>query len=231
MVSALATLEASRLFSRRAPLAVDLVLAASAAAATAAVATGHPATLPLLLLPGLVRGGWSVLDGDPSGSVRSAAGTGWVSAASSVALGLLVSLRLGDGSFWLFLVPLLVCWLGDTAAYLAGCAFGRHRLAPSISPGKTWEGLAAGLAGSALGALVAGTLGEGLPPVRMIALGLIAGGAGALSDLVESSLKRDSGVKDSGFFLPGHGGVLDRIDSLLAASPAAWLILTAWGVI
>jgi phosphatidate cytidylyltransferase len=230
VVSALAVLEASRLFSRRVPITVDLVLAASAAAATSAVATGHPMAIPLLVLPGLVRGAWCVLEGNPAGSVRSAAGVGWMALAAASSLGLLVRLRLGEGSFWLFMVPLLVCWLGDTAAYLAGCAFGRHRLAPAISPSKTWEGLAFGLAGSALGAVAAGTIGAGLPLVRMIVLGLAAGSAGALSDLVESALKRDSGAKDSGSFLPGHGGVLDRIDSLLAASPAAWLLLTAWGV-
>lgn len=231
VVAAIAALEAAKLFSDPAPIAVDVVTAASAAAATSALAIGNGAGLPLLALPGLVRGAWTVLRGNPAGSVRSVAGTGWIAALASLGLGLLVRMRLGDGSFWIFMIPLMACWLGDSAAYMAGCAFGRHRMAPSISPSKTWEGFAAGLLGSVAGAILAGSLGAGLEAWRMSLLGLAAGCAGALSDLVESALKRDSGAKDSGHFLPGHGGVLDRIDSLLAASPVCWLLLSAWGIL
>ncbi|MHB1201981.1 MAG: phosphatidate cytidylyltransferase [Acidithiobacillus sp.] len=125
--------------------------------------------------------------------------------------------------------PALLLWIimivsaGDVGAYLMGKRYGRHRLAPRISPGKTWEGLAGGLLGSA----VMGTLGAfmvmGGGWERLIigaSLGLLAGLFAVLGDLGESFLKRRAGVKDSGHLLPGHGGLLDRLDSLSAGIPA-----------
>lgn len=125
--------------------------------------------------------------------------------------------RDGQGVWWLMLVLVLV-WAADVGAYFAGRLFGRHKLAPSVSPGKTWEGFAGGVLlavllavlGSAwLGHLRAGFLG-------VCALAILAS---VLGDLTESLLKRQAGIKDSGALLPGHGGVLDRLDSLLAALP------------
>lgn len=123
---------------------------------------------------------------------------------------------------------LLVVWTCDSCAYYVGSRFGRHRLAPVVSPGKTWEGSWAGFAGATLFGAVAGTwaLLPALGPVRGAAAGALASTAGQLGDLVESLWKRGAGVKDSGVFLPGHGGFYDRIDSLLFAGPvlAAFLV-------
>jgi phosphatidate cytidylyltransferase len=112
-----------------------------------------------------------------------------------------------------------VIWAGDVAAYYAGRALGRHKLAPTISPNKTVEGSIAGLAGS----ILAGTLlGSWLlqRQISFLALASLAAAiAGQLGDLAESALKRSSGVKDSSSLLPGHGGMLDRLDSLIFAAP------------
>ncbi len=131
----------------------------------------------------------------------------------------------------LLLALLAVVWMADTAAYFAGRRFGRHKLAPSISPGKTWEGVGGALAGVLLYAWVLGHAAvAGLPSVRIDGLFPLAVGMtilGILGDLFESWIKRQAGVKDSGTLLPGHGGVLDRIDALTAAVPLAalWLLL------
>lgn len=130
-----------------------------------------------------------------------------------------------QGALWLLWLFLLVA-VADVGAYFAGRAWGRRKLAPAISPGKTWEGLAGGLL---LGALVGcGALaawGRISWPWVAATLALIA--LGVFGDLLESLLKREAGVKDSGALLPGHGGVLDRIDSPLAALPVFALLLTA----
>jgi phosphatidate cytidylyltransferase len=153
-----------------------------------------------------------------------------------------------NGALFLLFVMLIV-WTGDIAAYYVGSAIGRHRLAPRISPGKTWEGAFASLAGSVLIALLlfrflrpiynAFSIVHLLPklgyrwlstaPFLIAPIGLIVlfaiciNVAAQLGDLVESMLKRGGGVKDSGGLLPGHGGVLDRIDALLFAAPMGWL--------
>jgi phosphatidate cytidylyltransferase len=134
-------------------------------------------------------------------------------------------------------LPLLTTWIGDSAAYFAGRAWGRTKLAPSVSPGKTVVGAVAGLIGSTLIAVVlsAVVLG-GLPVVRVGLLtaawiGMLLGAAGQLGDLTESMLKREAGVKDSGAVFPGHGGMLDRVDSLLFSVPVAWGLLVIAGVI
>lgn len=115
---------------------------------------------------------------------------------------------------------LAIVWIADTAAYFAGRQFGRHKLAPAISPGKTWEGVAGACAALALYAAVLGQV-AGLPLLPLLAAmaGLLY--LSVLGDLFESWIKRVSGRKDSGDMLPGHGGVLDRIDALTATLPIA----------
>lgn len=147
------------------------------------------------------------------------------------------------------LVVFLLCvvWSGDTAAYYAGRAWGRHKMAPSLSPGKTWEGAIASVGGSVVIASVLVSLAavmqepsnsavlswlERTFPSAVLAypdelwywvgLAAIINVAGQVGDLAESALKRSAGVKDSGNLLPGHGGMLDRIDALLLAAPVLW---------
>jgi phosphatidate cytidylyltransferase len=119
----------------------------------------------------------------------------------------------------LFLLVLL--WSGDSLAYFAGRAIGRHKMAPELSPGKTWEGAAANLLGSLIVAFVAARW-IPVPPVHLAAMAALANLAGQLGDLTESAYKRAAGAKDSGIILPGHGGMLDRVDSLIFAAPVVW---------
>ena len=140
----------------------------------------------------------------------------------------------------LLLFLFLVVWAGDIAALYVGRAWGRRKLAPSISPGKTWEGSAASVVGSvAIGlalVLLAGALARrngGLSTLLSfpgsilgwVALSVVLNVAAQVGDLIESAIKRGAGVKDSGALLPGHGGVLDRIDALLVAAPVLWYAL------
>ncbi len=137
-------------------------------------------------------------------------------------LGHLVALRRTpgpDGTDVVLLLFLCVIF-GDTLAYYVGSAVGRHRMAPTISPGKSWEGFAGAIAGSIAGALIAHLwFYQRLPLGHALALGVILGLAGVTGDLAESMVKRACGVKDSSTALPGHGGWLDRTDSLLFAAP------------
>ncbi len=121
----------------------------------------------------------------------------------------------------LALVPL---WVGDSLALFAGKAFGKHPLAPTISPKKTWEGAIANFVGCLLAAIGTGSL-LGVPLAAGIGVGFTLGIAGQAGDLLESWLKRSSGEKDSGGILPGHGGILDRLDSFFATAPINALIL------
>jgi phosphatidate cytidylyltransferase len=120
---------------------------------------------------------------------------------------------------------LIVVWTTDGVAYLVGRRVGGPRLAPSISPGKTWSGLAGGVLGAGLASLIVASV---LGSERLVhAAGLGAGFAvvAQLGDLAESMLKRRAGFKDSGSLIPGHGGVLDRVDGLLLTAPALSLLL------
>jgi phosphatidate cytidylyltransferase len=159
-------------------------------------------------------------------------------------LAMLLQLReQGSGAF-LILYTLIVVWMGDTVAYYTGRAIGRHKMAPRISPGKTWEGAAGSMVGAVVsGVLVfafsrqisSGLLSIGLltpdqaylppfaPPLwRFAVLSAVINVAAQIGDLAESLLKRGAGVKDSGNIRPGHGGMLDRIDALLFAAPVIW---------
>ena len=150
-------------------------------------------------------------------------------------LGFLVRIRLGgpgleahDGALLTLLVLVLV-WTTDTAAYYTGRHLGKRQLAPAISPKKTWAGAVGGAGGAVLVALVFVFL---MLPVLAwhdtLAVALICGIAGQIGDLAESRFKRTVGVKDSGRLLPGHGGVLDRLDALTLAAPLVYLYLL-WG--
>lgn len=132
----------------------------------------------------------------------------------------LVWLRWQSPGEWLILYVILLVAAADIAAYFVGRALGRHKLAPRVSPGKSLEGFAGGLAGSAIVALVASqTFITQLPVLPLILVSMLAALASVLGDLAESMVKRHAGVKDSGTLLPGHGGILDRVDSLTAAVP------------
>ncbi len=131
--------------------------------------------------------------------------------------------------------PALVLWAlsvvfaADIGAYFAGQRFGRVKLAPRVSPGKTWEGLLGGLALAALTAAVGGAMLD-LEPLVMVPVGLAVGTLSVIGDLTVSMFKRSVGVKDSGHLIPGHGGVLDRLDSITAAMPLFALILSWIGL-
>ncbi len=191
---------------------------------------------------------------------REPLSTGFPAAAASafgfiyivVPLAMLVQLRQQGSGAFLILYVLIVVWMGDTVAYYTGRALGRNKLAPRISPGKTWEGTI----GSFIGAILCGTLVFAYS--RQISSGLISIGlltspqaylppeippmwqfavlsgviniAAQIGDLAESLIKRGAGVKDSGSILPGHGGMLDRIDALLFAAPVLWYY-AAWRVL
>jgi phosphatidate cytidylyltransferase len=123
----------------------------------------------------------------------------------------------------LLLLAMLCVTLSDTGAYYVGSALGKHRMAPKISPKKSWEGVVGGVLGSSVGALIGHFwFFKRLPLVHALVLGLLLCVAGILGDLGESMLKRTAGVKDSSTLLPGHGGVLDRVDSLLVAAPVLY---------
>jgi phosphatidate cytidylyltransferase len=125
---------------------------------------------------------------------------------------------------------LLVVWAADVGAFVFGRSFGRHKLAPAVSPGKTWEGMAGGVLAAGLAAAAAGWA-VGLPSLHLGALGVATALVSVLGDLTQSLFKRNVGLKDSGKILPGHGGVLDRIDSLTAAVPVFVAGLYALGLI
>jgi phosphatidate cytidylyltransferase len=127
---------------------------------------------------------------------------------------------------WLVFLLLAIVWLGDTAAYYAGSRLGRHKMAPVVSPKKSWEGSAAGFATSIAAAAVWSWWRLGRVDWRLLAAAALVAAAAQVGDLVESMIKRGSGVKDSGHILPGHGGMLDRIDALLFAAPV--LVLALW---
>ncbi|MSR36054.1 MAG: phosphatidate cytidylyltransferase [Gemmatimonadetes bacterium] len=134
------------------------------------------------------------------------------------------------------LLPLVVVWVGDSAAYFAGRAWGKRKLFPAASPGKTVVGGVAALIGSTLAGTVVAWLaltrvpGPGLSVLGGALIGAFLGVAAPLGDVAESVLKREAGVKDSGRLLPGHGGMLDRVDALLFAFPIAYGLLVLFGV-
>lgn len=130
-----------------------------------------------------------------------------------------------DGGCELVWILFACTWASDTFAYFIGSAVGSHRLAPSISPNKTFEGFLGSLVGTALTAVVVGTFLFGYPLMQMATIGVILAIVATLGDLVESAIKRYANIKDSGFLIPGHGGVLDRFDSILYTAPVFYYFI------
>ncbi len=120
---------------------------------------------------------------------------------------------------WLLLALLTIVWLGDTAAWAVGKAIGRHKLAPTVSPKKTWEGAVAGLAAGLFAMAIWSLLRLGEVKPELLAVAAVTQVAAQLGDLVESVIKRGAGIKDSSNLLPGHGGFFDRMDAMLLATP------------
>jgi phosphatidate cytidylyltransferase len=155
-------------------------------------------------------------------------GVVWVGAG----LGCLLLIRdIPDFGFWAVMAVLFTVFAADTGAFFVGRTFGRHRLAPAISPAKSWEGFAGGVVAAVGMAFVIlyKDRDDFLSIPQSLLLGLVIAFAAVLGDLFESAIKRDLEVKDSGRVLGGHGGVLDRLDSLLWAGPAAYFTILAFG--
>ncbi len=129
-------------------------------------------------------------------------------------------------TLWLLASVLIMVWTSDTFAYFVGRSIGKHPLAPKVSPKKTWEGTIGGAAGALIAGAILKTVVLGMITwIDILILALICGGLGQIGDLAQSRLKRAAGVKDSGTILPGHGGMFDRLDSIIVAMPVAWLFL------
>lgn len=171
---------------------------------------------------------WRVLDGDGSAALRdSTAGIFAAAYLPFLAGFVMLMLSMPDGARRVLLFVLLAV-ASDIGGYVAGVMFGKHPLAPSVSPKKTWEGLA----GSVLLSCVVGAVGIGWGfasnPWIGVGLGLATVTTATVGDLSESLIKRDLELKDMGSLLPGHGGVLDRIDSMLLSAPVVYLVLLAF---
>lgn len=192
---------------------------------------GDEVLLPILLafwaLAIIFAGAGFLLRGDdPRRGYRTAAAIALGAFYLGVPTSILARWRLEYGA-WSLLAFLLVIWANDTAAYFVGLAAGRHKLAVRISPGKSWEGAAAGLvAGAIVGAAAAALL--QMPPGQGALFGALTTIASQIGDLFESAMKRKAGLKDSGTLLPGHGGILDRFDGILVAAPIAYMLMRTW---
>ena len=193
----------------------------------AASATGQLMLLGVATAWWLVALAWIVLA--PQRATALSAGVAGVLALAPAWVALVRLWQLPHGTEWV-LFALLLVWAADIGAYFAGRWCGRRRLAPLVSPGKTWEGVWGALAASALVA-VAGSQWFGVPLAPFVPLCLAAVVFSIVGDLTESLLKRFAGLKDSGTLFPGHGGVMDRIDSLTSALPVLLFGLLSFGVV
>ena len=142
----------------------------------------------------------------------------------------LIRSGLGDGRYLLYLL-LLIEWFTDSGAYFIGSALGRHKLMPRVSPNKSVEGAVGGVAAAVLAALILNVFTGLLPYGYIIVVAVLVSVAGQFGDLCESAVKRWAGVKDSGNLIPGHGGVLDRFDSMFFASPLLYLLVTVYAAL
>ena len=168
------------------------------------------------------------------GAIAGVSGSTWAALYFTVTGGAMGLLRLAfpdPVGIKLVILHCLTIWGGDSGAYYVGSRFGRHRMAPRISPRKSWEGLAGGTVTTFFGVWVCRTIFfQELPAVLAVVLGVVLAVAAPLGDLLESIFKRDSGVKDSSGLIPGHGGFLDRTDSVFFAAPLVLATALLWDV-
>jgi phosphatidate cytidylyltransferase len=206
-----------------------LLVAAMAVPAVAIAAVGLGGAAIALLLVGAIAVGLA------SGRIALGLGIPYIGLAGIALVWLRQDAVVGR---WNVLFVIFVVWASDIGAYVAGRLIGGPKLAPRISPGKTWAGAAGGLIAAAAVGLAAGTVSAGavdggaVDAVSLLRAALVAAALGVVSqagDLGESAVKRRFGVKDSGGLIPGHGGLLDRLDGVLTAAPAAALIALALG--
>lgn len=148
-------------------------------------------------------------------------GVAWIAGGGAAAVAML---QLEQGVF-LLVAYILITALDDIGGYFAGTRFGRRKMAPSISPAKSWEGWVGGFLASLAGGLFFSLLIDVLDPLQGLAVGAISGVLAPVGDLIESLAKREIGIKDSGRLLPGHGGLLDRLDAILFCAPAVYLYM------
>jgi len=210
------------------PVLVPTVAALLARGLSGEVAVDGFHALALGALAAIGVGTAVLLSGAPSAESLVAMG-GLAFAVPYFAVPIASLYRLQQHDPWVLFLLLAIVWLGDTAAYYVGSAWGSHKLAPTVSPNKSWEGALAGFAISMLSVVVWAFWREGRLAPELLAIGAVTALASQLGDLVESLLKRGAGVKDSGGLLPGHGGVLDRMDAMLFAAPVMLLLLYAFG--
>lgn len=144
-------------------------------------------------------------------------------------IGYIWKLALVPDHFRVIVFALLLTWASDTGAYFVGTWFGKHKMIPSLSPNKTWEGFIGGFMATILVALAGGFL-SALSPFQSIMLGIIVGLAAPVGDLFASGVKRGLGIKDFGNLIPGHGGILDRVDSLMCVAPVVYFLILKGGV-
>jgi phosphatidate cytidylyltransferase len=227
-VSAAAAWELGRMFQRAGRPAYPRLGVAAAFAVTLSFAVSGASVIVLtgvvmLVMSAPVWGGAPLSIEPVAVGLLAAVYVGWP-------LGHAVLLRELPEGAWLVLFLVGVTWAGESAAYLVGSAVGRHRLAPAISPAKTMEGAIAQLVVSVISALILGRwLLTAWPATFTAGAGAFLGAMGQLGDLAESVVKRSLGTKDTGALIPGHGGVLDRIDSLLFNVPSFYYYVKLWG--
>jgi phosphatidate cytidylyltransferase len=213
---------AVRTSGARPPLAP--LLAGGVAMSAVAWFWGPDALSIALLVTVLAMMVWRLADG-PAGYQRDVGAGTLIAVYVPFLASFAVLLAASEDGHWRVLVTLGVVVLSDTGGYVSGVFFGRRQLAPSVSPKKSWEGLAGSLLAAAVGGGVALPLLLTTPWWAGAIFGLVVAAAAVLGDLAESMLKRDLGVKDMSSLLPGHGGVMDRLDSILFAAPTAYLLL------
>ena len=149
-------------------------------------------------------------------------GVAWIGGGGAGATSIMM---IDHSGLFLLIGYVLVTAVDDIGAYFVGVSFGKHKMAPSISPGKSWEGFLGGTAAALLAGLAFGALADELTLIDGLAIGAISAMLAPVGDLVESMFKREMGIKDSGRLLPGHGGLLDRLDAIVFCAPAAYLYL------
>lgn len=227
-VSGAAGWELARMFERAGrPIHRTLAPAFAAAVTASFMIAGAPAValtaVVILTLSAPVSSGAAPSTERVTTTLLAVTYVGWL-------LGHGIALRMLPDGGALVLLLLGVTWVGESAAYFVGSSIGRHKLAPVVSPNKTIEGAAAQLVASVLGAVaLAAWLLPGWPVLLGVAAGAVLGIAGQVGDLAESVIKRSVGTKDTGGLIPGHGGVLDRLDSLVFNAPALYYLVVATG--